>query len=79
MRCKASSRVSTSTVSARITWKPSPGVGAGVRLFETAGFSNEVNLWIENLTNQLYAEFSNATFFRPEPGRTLKVSYRVKF
>ena len=32
-----------------------------------------------NLTNQLYAEFSNATFFRPEPGRTLKVNYRVKF
>jgi len=55
------------------------GAGAGVRLFETAGFSNEVNLWVENLTNQLYAEFSNATFFRPEPGRTAKVSYRVKF
>jgi outer membrane receptor protein involved in Fe transport len=55
------------------------GVGAGVRLFETAGFSNEITLWVENLTNQLYAEFSNATFFRPEPARTAKVSYRVKF
>jgi outer membrane receptor protein involved in Fe transport len=55
------------------------GAGAGVRLFESAGFFNEVNLWVENLTNQLYAEFSNATFFRPEPGRTMKVSYRVKF
>jgi len=55
------------------------GAGVGVRLFETAGVSNEVSLWAENLTNQLYAEFSNATFFRPEPGRTLKVSYRVKF
>ena len=50
-----------------------------MRLFETAGFSNEVSLWAENLTNQLYAEFSNASFFRPEPGRTMKVSYRVKF
>jgi hypothetical protein len=30
-------------------------------------------------TNELYAEFSNATFFRPEPGRTATVSYRVKF
>jgi outer membrane receptor protein involved in Fe transport len=50
-----------------------------MRLFATAGFSNEVTLWVENLTNQLYAEFSNATFFRPEPGRTAKVSYRVKF
>ena len=54
------------------------GVGAGVRL-PSAGFSSEVNVWVENLTNQLYAEFSNATFFRPEPGRTMKVSYRVKF
>lgn len=55
------------------------GVGAGVRLFESAGFSNEITLWVENLTNQLYAEFSNATFFRPEAGRMAKVSYRVKF
>ncbi len=55
------------------------GAGLGVRLFQTAGFSNEVTFWVENLTNQLYAEFSNATFFRPEPGRTLKVNYRVKF
>lgn len=55
------------------------GAGAGVRLFQTAGFSNEVTLWVENLTNELYAEFSNATFFRPEPGRTMKVSYRVTF
>jgi len=55
------------------------GAGIGVRLFERAGFSNDVSLWVENMTNQLYAEFSNATFFRPEPGRTAKVSYRVKF
>ncbi|HXH93433.1 MAG TPA: hypothetical protein VNN25_17760, partial [Thermoanaerobaculia bacterium] len=55
------------------------GTGLGVRVFQTAGVSNEVTFWVENLTNQLYAEFSNATFFRPEPGRTMKVSYRVKF
>ena len=51
------------------------GVGAGVRLF---AFS-ELTVWIENMTDELYAEFSNATFFRPEPGRTAKVSYRVTF
>jgi outer membrane receptor protein involved in Fe transport len=55
------------------------GAGAGMRLFETAGFANDVTFWVENLTNQLYAEFSNATFFRPEPGRTAKISYRVTF
>jgi hemoglobin/transferrin/lactoferrin receptor protein len=55
------------------------GAGLGVRLFQTAGLTNEVTLWVENLTNELYAEFSNATFFRPEPGRTAKISYRLTF
>lgn len=55
------------------------GVGAGARLFQFGGFAHEVTVWVENLTNELYAEFSNATFFRPEPGRTAKVSYRVTF
>ncbi|MBV9493270.1 MAG: TonB-dependent receptor, partial [Acidobacteria bacterium] len=55
------------------------GVGGGARLFQRAGFSHDVTLWVENLTNELYAEFSNVVLFRPEPGRTAKVSYRVTF
>ena len=55
------------------------GAGAGARLFQHGGSTHEVTLWVENLTDELYAEFSNATFFRPEPGRTAKVSYRVTF
>jgi hemoglobin/transferrin/lactoferrin receptor protein len=55
------------------------GIGAGARLFEVNGLTNELTLWVENMTNELYAEFSNATFFRPEPGRTMKISYRVTF
>lgn len=55
------------------------GIGAGARLFEFNGLANELTLWVENATNELYAEFSNATFFRPEPGRTVKLSYRVTF
>jgi hemoglobin/transferrin/lactoferrin receptor protein len=55
------------------------GIGAGARLFQYRGVANEVTVWIENLTDELYAEFSNATFFRPEPGRTAKISYRVTF
>jgi outer membrane receptor protein involved in Fe transport len=33
----------------------------------------------DNLTDELYAEFSNATFFRPQPGRNFVASYRVRF
>lgn len=55
------------------------GIGAGARLFVVNGLANEVTLWVENATDELYAEFSNATFFRPEPGRTVKLSYRVTF
>ncbi|MDP9193116.1 MAG: TonB-dependent receptor [Acidobacteriota bacterium] len=55
------------------------GIGAGTRLFVVNGLANELTLWVENLTDELYAEFSNATFFRPEPGRTVKLSYRVTF
>ncbi|HET7437087.1 MAG TPA: TonB-dependent receptor [Thermoanaerobaculia bacterium] len=55
------------------------GIGAGAQLFRMGGFANEVTVWIENATDELYAEFSNATFFRPEPGRTAKISYRVTF
>lgn len=55
------------------------GIGVGARLFELGGFANEVTMWVENLTDEFYAEFSNATFFRPEPGRTAKLSYRVNF
>jgi hemoglobin/transferrin/lactoferrin receptor protein len=51
------------------------GIGAGARLLGT----QTLTLWVENLTNKLYAEFSNATFFRPEPGRTARISYRVNF
>lgn len=51
------------------------GIGAGARLRG----AQSINVWVENLTNKLYAEFSNASFFRPEPGRTAKVSYRVDF
>jgi hemoglobin/transferrin/lactoferrin receptor protein len=54
-------------------------IGVGARLFETAGLAHEATLWVDNLTDRLYAEFSNASFFRPEPGRTARVSYRISF
>ncbi len=69
--------------------EPLPPVGArlpaftvhslagGARLFEVAGSRHSLGLVVDNLTDELYAEFSNATFFRPQPGRTLTVSYRI--
>ena len=55
------------------------GVGAGVRIAGHRALTHELTLWVENLTNELYAEYSNATFFRPEPGRAVRASYRVAF
>ena len=52
----------------------------GVTLFQTdEGQRHRVELALTNLTNQLYAEFANASFFRPEPKRNLSVSYSVSF
>ena len=52
---------------------------AGARLFNVGSISNDVTVVVNNLTNNLYAEFSNASFFRPEPKRTLAVSWTSSF
>ena len=54
-------------------------IGAGARVFESGRLTHDVTLWVDNLTDRLYAEFSNASFFRPEPGRTARISYRLGF
>ncbi len=53
--------------------------GAGVQLFERGRQSHSLTVQVANLTDELYAEFSNATFFRPEPGRNFTASYRLRF
>ena len=52
---------------------------AGVRLFERGGVTSSVAVSVENLTNELYAEFANASFFRPEPERSVTVSWLLGF
>jgi len=53
---------------------------AGVTLFRTAnGVENRLTMALTNLTDQLYAEFSNASFFRPEPKRNFTLSWEVTF
>lgn len=51
----------------------------GVRLFEAAGVTHGLTLALTNLTDELYAETSNASFFRPEAGRNLTVTYEIVF
>lgn len=55
------------------------GLGGGVILYQRGTQEHSLTFGIENLTDELYAEFSNVTFFRPEPGRNFTASYRIKF
>jgi outer membrane receptor protein involved in Fe transport len=50
-----------------------------VRLVERDGFTSTLTLAVANLTNELYAETSNASFFRPEPKRHVTASVGVTF
>ncbi|MCK5439405.1 MAG: TonB-dependent receptor [Gemmatimonadetes bacterium] len=51
----------------------------GLTLFENTSYRQRIGITIANLTDELYAEFSNAAFFRPEPGRTLIVTWGLDF
>lgn len=55
------------------------GLSAGVRLAERDGFTTSLTVAVSNLTNELYAETANASFFRPEPGRSVSLGVRVSF
>jgi len=52
----------------------------GVTVWRAAnGMEHRLNVAFTNLTNALYAEFSNAGFFRPEPKRNLTLAWQVEF
>lgn len=51
----------------------------GATLFRRAGTVQRLGISVENLTNVLYAEFSNAGFFRPEPRRRVTLNWEVGF
>ena len=55
------------------------GVRAGVTAFRRGGHVQRLGIAVTNLTNALYAEFPNASFFRPEPGRSVAVTWDVTF
>jgi len=51
----------------------------GVRLPEFGGVRQSLTVGLNNLTNELYAETANASFFRPEPKRSVTVALEVAF
>jgi outer membrane receptor protein involved in Fe transport len=51
----------------------------GFQLPDVGGTRQSVSVAVNNLTNELYAESSNASFFRPEPKRNVTVSLNVAF
>jgi hemoglobin/transferrin/lactoferrin receptor protein len=55
-------------------------VRAGLTFLRTAdGRPQRVVLGLQNITDELYAEFSNASFFRPEPGRRVTLGLELAF
>ena len=54
-------------------------LGGGVLFGGGGSMEHRVGLTINNLTDELYAEFSNATFFRPQPERTFVLTYDFRF
>jgi len=52
---------------------------AGITLFKDRLFPQRVTITIGNLTNTLYSEFSNASFFRPAPKRHIVLSWSAQF
>ncbi len=54
-------------------------VRAGLRIAQIGRTAHYITASLENFTDALYAEFSNATFFRPQPRRTLLIGWTSTF
>jgi len=54
-------------------------IRAGARLPQFFGLDQRVGASVENLTDELYAEFANISFFRPEPRRHFVAWWETRF
>ena len=54
-------------------------IAGGVRLFERGRTRTDALISVTNLTNELFAEASNASFFRPEPKRAVRLGLAITF
>ena len=52
---------------------------ANLRVADVGRVHNNISLVVDNITNRLYAEFPNASFFRPEPGRHVRLAFATSF
>ncbi len=51
----------------------------GITLFKGTKFPQQLGITIGNLTNTLYSEFSNTSFFRPGPKRHILLTWNTRF
>jgi outer membrane receptor protein involved in Fe transport len=54
-------------------------LAGGVVLFDSDRFEHNLGVVIANASDELYAEFSNASFFRPQSERNIVGTYRLRF
>jgi hypothetical protein len=52
---------------------------AGVLVVRNGLHTQRLGIGVTNLSNALYAEFTNVSFFRPEQGRSVFLTYDVTF
>jgi hemoglobin/transferrin/lactoferrin receptor protein len=54
-------------------------LSAGITLFKNSKYPQQIGIIVGNLTNELYSEFSNASFFRPAPKRHVVLTWNASF
>ena len=54
-------------------------IRAGIRGWSFGNVRQDITVVVNNLTNALYTEAGNASFFRPEPGRHLLIALSTAF
>jgi len=54
-------------------------IRGGITLFKSSKFPQQLGVTVGNLTNTLYSEFSNASFFRPGPKRHILLTWNARF
>ncbi len=52
---------------------------AAVNLWRRGSLQHRIGIALNNITDELYAEFSNASFFRPEARRGVTLTYDLSF